>query len=311
MTVGLDAAVMPPSEREELVRALVWERVVRVEITHQPRPVAIEVVGRITDVGELNICSIRSNATTVERTPRLAHDADDAFVFLSLQLTGTSMVIQDGRQAVLRPGDFALYDTRRPYTLVNDEGIHQHFFRFPVEALGLSGRILEDVTAVRLDGERPLAAVAATHLRTLATGVAGMSSVERGLIVDPSMSLVRAMVSAQAGGRRARDDLEHSLWLRITHFVREHLTDPDLTPAEVAKAHHISLRHLYVLFAGREQTPSEWIVRLRLEAARADLVAGASNIAATAHRYGFKDASHFARRFKAAYGVTPREWQRR
>ncbi len=50
-------------------------------------------------------------------------------MFVGLQVTGSSMVVQDGREAVLRPGDMAPYDTTRPYTLVNENGIHQHFFR--------------------------------------------------------------------------------------------------------------------------------------------------------------------------------------
>jgi AraC-like DNA-binding protein len=32
-------------------------------------------------------------------------------------------------------------------------------------------------------------------------------------------------------------------------------------------------------------------------------------IAATARACGFADASHFARRFRGAYGLSPREWQ--
>lgn len=35
------------------------------------------------------------------------------------------------------------------------------------------------------------------------------------------------------------------------------------------------------------------------------------SIAAIARSWGFRDPSHFARRFLAAYGVTPKEWRRR
>ncbi|MCY0943062.1 hypothetical protein O1W17_20680 [Streptomyces sp. H34-S5] len=45
-------------------------------------------------------------------------------VFVGLQVTGSSMVVQDGREAVLQPGDLAPYDTTRPYILVNENGTH-------------------------------------------------------------------------------------------------------------------------------------------------------------------------------------------
>ncbi|MFG2307054.1 AraC family transcriptional regulator [Actinacidiphila glaucinigra] len=34
-------------------------------------------------------------------------------------------------------------------------------------------------------------------------------------------------------------------------------------------------------------------------------------IEAIAHRWGFASAPHFSRVFKAAYGVSPREWRHR
>ena len=40
---------------------------------------------------------------------------DDLLV--SLQIGGQTLLTQDGREALLRPGDFALYDSERPYAL--------------------------------------------------------------------------------------------------------------------------------------------------------------------------------------------------
>jgi hypothetical protein len=51
----------------------------------------------------LNVCSIRSNATTVRRTPKLARDDLPPSAFLGLQISGSSMVIQGDRTAVLQP----------------------------------------------------------------------------------------------------------------------------------------------------------------------------------------------------------------
>ncbi|MGH3823538.1 MAG: helix-turn-helix domain-containing protein [Pseudonocardiaceae bacterium] len=56
----------------------------------------------------------------------------------------------------------------------------------------------------------------------------------------------------------------------------------------------------------------EWIIRERLEGARRVLAsssAQAPTIASIARRSGFSDPGHFARRFRAAYGLSPSEWQ--
>jgi AraC-like DNA-binding protein len=56
----------------------------------------------------------------------------------------------------------------------------------------------------------------------------------------------------------------------------------------------------------------QWIIDQRLEAAHADLASSTGrrrSIAATSRAYGFQDPSHFSRRFRGAYGMTPRDWQ--
>ncbi|MGH3972574.1 MAG: helix-turn-helix domain-containing protein [Pseudonocardiaceae bacterium] len=53
-------------------------------------------------------------------------------------------------------------------------------------------------------------------------------------------------------------------------------------------------------------------IRERLEGARRVLASSAQapTIAAVARSLGFSDPGHFARRFRAAYGLSPSEWQR-
>jgi AraC-like DNA-binding protein len=312
VTIVLNAQQLAPGDREEAIRDVIWHTVVRVEIEHHPEPGQIVALGKISDVGPLNICSIRSNATTVRRTHALARDDLEPSLFLGLQVAGSSMVVQGGRQAVLRPGDMALYDTTVPYTLLNDTGIAQHFFRIPRANLALPAAVLAAVTAERFSADNPVADLAATYFHRLAknlgTAVPGGESV-----AQPSIELIRAVITTHLGDQRlAGEPLDTTLTLRIMEYVRAHLSEHDLSPSRIAHHHSISVRHLYAVLARSEISLGEWIRTHRLEECRKELTAPAATsttIASVARRWGFSDATHFGRAFREAYGLSPRDWR--
>ncbi|GJF30434.1 hypothetical protein KNE206_31340 [Kitasatospora sp. NE20-6] len=312
----IDSTAMAPDERAEAIREVIWSSVVRVEITHQPDPRLIRTVGAISRIGPLTVCSVRANATTVRRTPALARDDLEPSVFVGLQVTGSSMVVQDAREAVLRPGDLALYDTTRPYTLLNRDGIHQHFFRIPRAELALPERLLDRATAVLFSRRNPLADLTATCLRRIARHQARPAS-PSGHSLDaagrPGIELLRALVTARLGDHRtASQTSQETLHLRVLEYVRAHLGDHDLTPARIAAHHHVSLRQLYAVLSRNGVHLGDWVRSQRLERCRAELAALSArhrSIAAVAYRWGFPNAAHFSRTFKHAYGLTPSDWR--
>ena len=100
--------------------------------------------------------------------------------------------------------------------------------------------------------------------------------------------------------------------MRIHAFIQEHLGDPELSPAAIAAANHISLRLLHKLFQEQGQTVAGWIRARRLERCRRDLLdpaQAACPVAAVAARWGFRSAIHFSRLFRATYGLPPHEYR--
>lgn len=312
MSIFLDADALAPNDRAEAIRTLIWDTVVRVEIEHHADPARISATGTISDVGRINVCSIRSNATTVTRTMKLTHDEDDPYLFLGIQLSGSSMVVQADREAVLRPGDMAVYDTRRPYTLVNDNGIHQHFFRFPIADLELPGKVLEALTGTRFGGDRPLARITAGHLREVADNLSDLNPQEAEDVAEPTFSLIRALLASQIDDLpEARERVERSLEHRILRYVRTHLHENDLSATRIAHEHHISVRQLYRLLNRSGIVLGDWLREQRLEACRRALSdpGDVRTITAVAQQWGFVDMTHFGRAFKNAYGMSPRDWR--
>lgn len=311
-TVTLDARQVDPVARAEKIRELMWDSVVRVEIDHHPQPERIDFQGSVVELGKVRICSIRSNATAVRRTSRLAMDDLAPSLFLGLQVAGSSVVVQDGRRAVLHPGDLAVHDTTRPYTLLDDDGIHQHLFRVPLAELALPATVVSRVTAMRLSTDSPVADVAAMYFQRLATRSAyGVREAEA--LGRPSIELLRALITTQLPDAAAsHEPVRASLQLRILDHVRDHLSDPDLSAALIARDLHVSVRLVYRVLASSDVSLGSWIRTQRLEECRKDLAKPAARyvtIAALARRWGFTDATSFGRAFKSAYGMSPRDWR--
>jgi hypothetical protein len=80
--------------------------------------------------------------------------ADEEYLLASVQTKGRCRVEQDGRCAELTPGDMALYDSTRPYTLHFDEPAEheQVVVRVPLGGI-LADTGLHEVTG--LTGTRP------------------------------------------------------------------------------------------------------------------------------------------------------------
>ena len=59
--------------------------------------------------------------------------------------------------------------------------------------------------------------------------------------------------------------------LRILEYARAHLPEPGLNAAQIAAAHHISVRHLYNILARGGISLGDWMRTRRLEGCRDEL----------------------------------------
>jgi AraC family transcriptional activator of tynA and feaB len=148
--------------------------------------------------------------------------------------------------------------------------------------------------------------------KLLQSEVDSASPTARALVASSCADLARAVVtSAVNDSPQRKAALDDVLPLRIETYIGQHLTDRALNAQQIAQVHHISVRQLYNIWSGRDLTLSEHIMTARLEGARRELGnTQPSNVSLgwLAMRWGFSDPAHFSRRFRAAYGLAPRDW---
>ena len=159
-----------------------------------------------------------------------------------------------------------------------------------------------------LDDSNPLTTFVRNHLIHLSRIAEHRPDVLLDL-ASASTDIVRSLLltAAQVDARDPSDDLVS----RVKAYIEEHLTDADLSAETIAAAHNVSTRKLYADWANTGGRLTDHIIRRRLDSARDALITRRYlTIPAVARAHGFADPTHFTKRFRAAFGVTPSQWRR-
>jgi AraC-like DNA-binding protein len=225
---------------------------------------------------------------------------------------GFERVRQAGREAMLGPGDFTLWDSRRPIEFSVGAKLTKVTLLMPLALLTAVLPRAEDHVARTVSGASGPGALFASHLRVLAR--------ERSRLRDPQVPGLLATTIDLLGVALAPDDgavreqvssRSRDLLVRIQDYVLLHLGDPDLNPQRIAASHGISVRQLHRVFGQDGLMVERWIWQERLARCRQHLLRSpAAPVSAVAFQWGFNDAAHFSRAFRRRYGMSPRQYRR-
>src|SRR5216683_1373859 len=155
------------------------------------------------------ICSdVCSDQQRVFRTPSRIARSDQDFVLIALGNRGVGGVVQDGRETVIHPGEFALYDTTRPYELQFNDAFTQTIFKVPREMLQRRIGGTEALTAVSFGPDSALQKLAYDFIYRLCQNAdqiaqrhaVALSEQAVAALLDPSLG---AALSAESAHSRA------------------------------------------------------------------------------------------------------------
>jgi AraC-like DNA-binding protein len=288
-----------------------WRDLLR-SICGRYNPEGIEPSAFTGWVHPLSVCgftalNIGTNAHRIERTHRdVRLDGVDHY-FAVFQVAGQSAMTHNDQAVRLAVGDVAFVDAARPVTYFGDnksapwntvtlnlprQSLVSHLGFEPQGGLyrrggTLAGRLLLDMVRNADNGEDSVA--------------------------DPYLQLaVYDLVGALFAPCDPWPVSRHTdkLFNRIRGVIRDRFADPNFGPDDVAAETGISLRYLQKLFTQRGSTCSEFIYSLRLDHAAHVLHRRASlrtsqPLSEIAYACGFRDYTHFARRFRHRFGHAP------
>jgi AraC-like DNA-binding protein len=269
---------------------------------------------RSVDFDDAHVHEVTASQHMVERTESLVAVSDERFYKASLQVSGTGMLIQDGREALLQPGDLAIYDTARPYSMIFEEDMRMLVLMFPREQLGLPPDMMRQLTAHKFSSTDGLGAMIIPFLQNVSQNLDRVGGATGPRLVHTAIDLITTMFANELDLEADPRDSHQLLMQQVRHYIETNLGSPELSPTQIAAAHFISTRHLHGLFREKGTTVSTWIRERRLENCRRDLIEPLNahlSVGAIAARWGFVEAAHFSRVFKAAYEMAPSELRAR
>jgi AraC family transcriptional regulator, positive regulator of tynA and feaB len=311
MTVAAVAVGSASTVRLPVWRDLVREHFVTLDIDAD-RTSPFTGAVRTSMLGHLRVAEVSSVTQGVRRTDELLRADGARYLQLALVTRGLAQLRQDGRECTLRPGDFALYETDRPFFWGlrgdRDPAWGLLVLTWPRATVRLAEGESRALTARRLDGSGGLGGVVSRTLRDL-VAVRPDAGPAGGRLADGLADLVTAAAAALPGTAGTATGGPADLGPRIEEWIAARLDDPALCPDVIAAAHFISTRQLHRVFAGRGTTVSQHIRTARLEQCRRALAYGTEPVAAVARRWGFADPAVFSRAFRAAYGTTPSRYR--
>lgn len=259
----------------------------------------------------VHVTRIMGSGLGITRGPKQLRAAAPERIGLGFELRTVTAFTHLDRDQILEPGELSLTDGTSTCEAFWPGVGGTKLVLIDYDRLGLPVDLVR--RAVPHLGTSPVYQLVRAHVAALCEDYGEVElGPEKAMIRVATIELIRALITTAAHDELGHQVLHDTLYLRVSKYLERHLAEPNLNAESIALAHNVSVRTLYNAWSAANQVPlSQSIIAARLEGGRAQLSGAtqAMTIAAVARRCGFADATHFARRFRSAYGLSPREWR--
>jgi AraC-like DNA-binding protein len=269
---------------------------------------------RAAKFGNLELIEFSNSPMQASHTLAHVERTKSDSMFVCLQLSGSVHIIQNAREVNLNAGSLMLIEPLMPYSARFFRDSKTLLIKAPRRdmraRIGRNRELIgHRVTSDRLDDD--LALSGAAKLPSLAGTIA---PVTEQLMANHVLDLVGLSVARTISNIACRVSNPRALLLgQIRSVVEARLTDPELDGQIIADAVGISVRYANALLFEQDSSLNRLILSRRLFRCRSALEdpdQAHRTVTEIAQSWGFSDMTYFGRRFKAAYGVSPGEYQK-
>jgi AraC family transcriptional activator of tynA and feaB len=290
-----------------------WEDAV--SASHVPMSVRISphaardrFFGRIQHrpLDDLSLVDYVSGPCTGSRGRGRISATDDDHVGVLITRSGREILSFGGTERVLLPGTILTWDTQSVLRIEIPENYAKRSLIVPRSALAEIPAGRSFVPGLFLDRTNPAVRMLVSHLESVWRLLPQLSGGTLTAARRATLDLLGAVVDTPS-----RHDLPAEALLRETvqRWIDRQLPLGTVTPQAAAMAHGVSVRTLHRSFAAGGSSFGAYVRLRRLACARDELSGPQALIGSVARRWGYADASHFGRVFRAQYGASPSDYR--
>lgn len=238
------------------------------------------------------------------------HNLDSSYISMGFTVSGVSAIEGPYGRITLQAGDISLWHSSVPMNFHIQEPYHLLNLVFCDRYLKSEILDIPSVVGMHFRSQDAFGSILGGFMQGLLSEWQSLSESDLTLALLAARSLMVKAVQKKREEQLVNPDAKRmTLAMR---FIDQHLYDPELTPNKIARALHMSLRSLYLLFARVDLTIQGFIRDKRLEDCRQVIASKRTdlNMRQLALSRGFNDLSGFSRAFKRKYGISPLEFQR-
>lgn len=252
-----------------------------------------------------------NNGVTTWRTARQIAQSKDS-IFICTQISGSTRISQNGRDALLQSGDLTLVDNAAPSGFVSSIGSKKLVIELDRRSFEARlGRIAQWTTRC-IDGSGGAGVLVSNFIQLLPAQLSLLSDTAQSQISHQLIDLMALALTESDGNATARSSGRLISLLRLKAVVDANLTNTNVTCEELAAAAGISVRYANQLLESEETSLQRLLFSRRIakcQEALADPAQMPRLISDIAYSWGFGDVSHFGRLFKSVTGLTPRSYR--
>jgi len=269
---------------------------------------AVDGTLEIADIAWVQVARITASRHRVVHEPPASFAPSAAVV---LQITGKSVIEQQGRTVRLAPGHWSVCDSTLPYTLTSPGASQRLLLLIPHDCLD-DDIDLEDFTTRSFSGTAGVGRLVFGIAGWIVEELASIHS-DRADVLAKTITQIINLAIHEKIGRRSTEPARGTLGDRIREYVADHLRDPHLSLDSIAKHLNSSKRSLHRAVSTSSSSIHDLIWHQRLDRCRRDLLdpsQSRQSIAEIAHSWGFKNFTHFSQAFRERFGISAREARR-